>query len=124
MNIIQTSHAPAAIGPYSQAIAHQGLLFCSGQIGLDPETMQVVSWWVEAEIHQVLRNIDAVLQAAWTSKNKILKTTIFLTDLQDFTLVNQWYGTYLDGHLPARSTIQVAGLPKGACVEIECVVSL
>lgn len=118
MNIIQTENAPAAIGPYSQAVIDNGTLYCSGQIGLDPATMQLVDG-LEGQIDQILSNITAVLEAANCSKESIVKTTIFLTNIADFETVNQKYAAFMGDHRPARSTIQVAALPKGALVEIE-----
>jgi 2-iminobutanoate/2-iminopropanoate deaminase len=130
--IVSSPNAPAAIGPYSQAVkasfgppgaAMGGLVFCSGQIPLDPKTGQMVGDGdVEAEAHQVMKNLSAVLEAAGSSLDKVLKTTIFLTDLSDFSKVNGVYGGYFAGITPpARATVQVAALPRGAKVEIELV---
>ena len=120
---IQTADAPAAIGPYSQAIACGNLLFTSGQIALDPRTGELVQGDIAAEIGQVLHNLKAVLAAAGVGFSDVLKTTIFLTDLHDFAEVNALYGAALQGAgvPPARSTVQVSQLPRGARVEIEAV---
>lgn len=122
---VATSEAPRAIGPYSQAVlARAGrLVFCSGQIPLDPRTGELVGAGdVKAETHRVMQNLQAVLAAAGASLAGVVKTTIYLTDLQSFALVNEVYGSYFaGGTLPARATIQVAGLPRGAQVEIDAV---
>ncbi len=121
--LIQSTSAPAAIGPYSQAIEleGQGLIYFSGQIPLDPSTMELAGADVETQTHQVMKNIGAVLQAAGLDYGHIIKTTIFLTAMSDFPAVNDIYASYLNEPFPARSTIQVAGLPKGAQVEIEVI---
>jgi 2-iminobutanoate/2-iminopropanoate deaminase len=119
--IISTSDAPAAIGPYSQAIRAGTMLFCSGQIPLDPKTGQIVSGGIDAQTKRVCDNITAVLKAEGLSFADIVKTTIFLTDLGDFQTVNEIYGKYFSENPPARSTVQVAALPKGAKVEIEAI---
>jgi 2-iminobutanoate/2-iminopropanoate deaminase len=121
MNIISTTKAPAAIGPYSQAIASQGLLFTSGQISLLPETGQMVGATVTAQAQQCLANLAHVLRAGGADINTILKVTIFLINMDDFAAVNTVYEQWLGNHRPARSTVAVAGLPKNALVEIECV---
>ena len=119
-SIVSSADAPAAIGPYSQAVRANGLLFCSGQIPLDPKTGELVPGDIEAQTTQVMKNIQAVLEAAGTSYARIVKTTIFLTNLGDFTRVNAIYASAFEGVAPpARSTVQVAALPKGAQVEIE-----
>ena len=118
---IQTPLAPAAIGPYSQAILAGDLLFVSGQIPLDPQSGNLVTGSIEAETHQVLKNLTAILTAAGTSSADVLRTTIFLTDLSHFAKVNEIYGTYFSPPFPARVTIQVAALPKGAQVEIDAI---
>lgn len=119
--IISTTHAPAAIGPYSQAVAAGGFLYTSGQIALDPTTGAMVTGGVETETRQVLTNLRAVLEAAGASLGSVVKTTIFLADLGDFEKVNALYAEAFAGHTPARSTVQVARLPKDARVEIEAV---
>lgn len=119
---IHTPHAPAAIGPYSQAIRTGDLLFTSGQVALDPVSGQLVSGGISAEISQVMRNLEAVLAAAGLRFDDVLKTTIFLADMGDFAVVNEAYGqAFACGVPPARSTVQVAGLPRGARVEIELI---
>jgi 2-iminobutanoate/2-iminopropanoate deaminase len=119
--IISTSEAPAAIGPYSQAVRSGNFLFCSGQIPLDPKSGQIVSGDIATETRRVLDNIGAVLKAEGLAFQNIVKTTIFLTDLGDFQTVNEVYGSYFKQQHPARSTVQVAALPKGAKVEIEAI---
>jgi 2-iminobutanoate/2-iminopropanoate deaminase len=119
--IISTSDAPAAIGPYSQAVRSGNFLFCSGQIPLDPKSGQIVSGDIATETRRVLDNIGAVLKAEGLAFQNIVKTTIFLTDLGDFQTVNEVYGSYFKQQPPARSTVQVAALPKGAKVEIEAI---
>jgi 2-iminobutanoate/2-iminopropanoate deaminase len=117
---IATSGAPAAIGPYSQAIALDGLLFCSGQLGLDPATGELVDG-VEAQAERSLRNLTAVLDAAGLGWADVVKTTIFLADIGDFAAVNAVYARFMPDPPPARSTVQVAALPKGGRVEIEAI---
>jgi 2-iminobutanoate/2-iminopropanoate deaminase len=119
--IISTSEAPAAIGPYSQAVRSGNFLFCSGQIPLDPKSGQIVPGDIAAQTRRVLENIGAVLKAEGLTFENIVKTTIFLTDLGDFQTVNEIYGSYFKQQPPARSTVQVSALPKGAKVEIEVV---
>ena len=117
---ISTGGAPGALGPYSQAIAADGLVFCSGQLGLDPATGELVEG-VEAQADRALRNLGAVLDAAGLAWADVLKTTIFLADIGDFAAVNAVYGTYMPDPPPARSTVAVKTLPKGALVEIEAI---
>ena len=117
---ISTTGAPGAIGPYSQGIAIDGLLFCSGQLGLDPATGEMVTG-VEAQADRSLRNLAAVLDAAGCTWSDVVKTTIFLADMADFAAVNVIYGTYMPDPPPARSTVQAAALPKGGLVEIEAI---
>jgi 2-iminobutanoate/2-iminopropanoate deaminase len=117
--IISTNEAPAAIGPYSQAVRSGRFLFCSGQIPLDPKSGQIVPGDIDAQTRRVLNNIAAVLRAEGATFEDVVKTTIFLTDLGDFQTVNEIYGSYFKNEPPARSTVQVAALPKGARVEIE-----
>jgi len=118
---ISTSAAPSAIGPYSQGIATDELVFCSGQIGLDPMTGEVVSGGVEAEAERALRNLAAVLDAAGASFADVVKTTIFLADMADFATVNAVYARQMPDPAPARSTFAVAALPRGARIEIEAI---
>ncbi len=117
---LSTAGAPAAIGPYSQAIATDGLVFCSGQLGLDPATGELVEG-VEAQADRAMKNLTAVLDAAGLTLADLLKTTIFLADIADFAAVNAVYGRYMPEPPPARSTVQVAALPKGGLVEIEAI---
>jgi len=117
---IATNGAPAAIGPYSQAITTDGLLFCSGQLGLDPETGELVDG-VEAQAERSLRNLAAVLDAAGLGWVDVVKTTVFLADMADFAAVNAVYARFMPDPPPARSTVQVAALPKGGLVEIDAI---
>jgi 2-iminobutanoate/2-iminopropanoate deaminase len=119
--IISTGEAPAAIGPYSQAVRSGRLLFCSGQIPLDPKSGQLVSGDITAQTRRVLDNIAAVLRAEGLTFDNVVKTTIFLTRLGDFQTVNEVYGSYFKQEPPARSTVQVSALPRGANVEIEVI---
>lgn len=119
--IINTNNAPAPIGPYSQAIAAGNFIFLSGQIPLDPSTGEIVSENIKAETKQVMENIRAVLSEAGVDFNNIVKTSIFLTDMQSFAQVNEVYGTYFTDQFPARETIQVAALPKNVNVEISVI---
>lgn len=121
MKTITTPAAPAAIGPYSQGKIAGNLLFTAGQIPLIPESMEMVTGPIEDQTARVLQNLDAVLAAAGTSWDRVAKTTVFLTDLGDFAAFNAVYEKHLGGSKPARSTVQVAALPKGAKVEIELV---
>jgi 2-iminobutanoate/2-iminopropanoate deaminase len=118
---IQTAEAPAAIGPYSQAIEIGEWVFCSGQIGLDPTTGKIVEGGIEAETRRAMANIRGVLEACGLRFEDVVKTTIFLTDLRDFEIVNRIYGEHLSAPFPARSTVQVAALPRGARIEIEAI---
>ncbi len=117
---VSSQAAPAAIGPYSQAIVSEGLVFCSGQLGLDPATGQLVDG-VEAQAERALRNLSAVLDAAGATLDDVVKTTVFLADLADFAAVNAVYARHVSDPPPARSTVQVAGLPRGGLVEIEAI---
>lgn len=119
--IVDVPNAPLPVGPYSLAVAAGGFVFTSGQIGLVPETGAMISAEVTSQTEQVLRNLAAVLEAAGCSFSDVVKSTIFLTDLSDFAVVNDIYSRALGDARPARSTIQVAALPKGACVEIEMI---
>jgi 2-iminobutanoate/2-iminopropanoate deaminase len=119
--IISTSEAPAAIGPYSQAVRSGNFLFCSGQIPLDPKSGQIVSGDIAAQTRRALDNIGAVLKAEGLAFENIVKTTIFLTNLGDFQTVNEIYGSYFKQEPPARSTVPVSALPKGANIEIEVI---
>ena len=121
LNIIATNTAPAAIGPYSQAVQAGELLFCSGQIPLDPATGELVQGDVTVQAGQVMKNISAMLAAAGAGFEDVIKTTIFLADMADFAAVNEVYGSCFTAHKPARSTVAVKGLPRGALLEIEII---
>ena len=121
---VSTPGAPAAIGPYSQAIKSGQLLFLSGQIPLDPSTGQLVSGGIEAQTRQVFANIDAILQAAGGSFDHVVSATVYVADMNDFAKVNEIYATYFSAPAPARATVQVARLPKDSLVEIQVVASL
>lgn len=121
MDIITSENAPAAVGPYSQAIRAGEFLFCSGQIGLDPHTKMLVGKDIRAQTVQIFKNIRAVLNAAGMDLKDIVKTTVFLKSMDDFPIVNDIYGRELGGHRPARSTVEVARLPLNALIEIECI---
>ena len=118
---VTTQSAPAAIGPYSQGVVAGDWLFVSGQLPLDPETGDFVAGGIEEKTHRVLKNIGAIAEAAGTGLDRVVKTTIFLTDLNHFESVNRIYAEYFNKNLPARSTIQVAALPKGSEIEMEAV---
>jgi 2-iminobutanoate/2-iminopropanoate deaminase len=118
---VSTSGAPAAIGPYSQGIAVDGFVFCSGQIGLDPATGELVPGGVEAQADRALRNLAAVLDAAGLTMADVVKTTVFLADIADFAAVNAVYGRHMPDPPPARSTFAVGALPKGGRVEVEAI---
>jgi 2-iminobutanoate/2-iminopropanoate deaminase len=124
LRAVQTDRAPAAIGPYSQAVVANGFLFTAGQIPLDPATGQVVVGDVTAQTERVLANLAAVLEAAGTSWGSVVKTTVFLNDMNDFPAVNQVYARILGNARPARSTVQVAALPRGVLVEIDAIAAL
>lgn len=121
---IMTDQAPAAIGPYSQAIVAGGFLFTAGQIAIDPASGQLVGGDVKAQTERVLANLAAVLGAAGCSWRHVVKTTVFLQDMNDFPAVNEIYGRILGDARPARSTVQVAGLPRGVAIEIDAVAEL
>lgn len=119
--IIQTENAPKAIGPYSQAVEANGFVFCSGQIPINPQTGELVTGDVGVQTTQVMQNLRAVLKAAGTDFNNVIKTTIFLKSMSDFGIVNEIYGSYFPENPPARATVQAAMLPKDVSVEIECI---
>ncbi len=119
--VIKTEQAPQAIGPYSQAIVANGLVFAAGQIPLDPRTGQAVLGDVRVQTRRVLDNLKAVLEAAGSSMDQVVKTTVFLRELNDFGAMNEIYGEYFKENPPARSTVQVVKLPRDAAVEIEAV---
>ena len=118
---VSTSSAPSAVGPYSQAIATDELVFCSGQVGLDPTSGELVDGGVETQTERALKNLEAVLDAAGCSLGDVVKTTCFLADIADFATFNAIYARFFPNPPPARSTFKVAALPKGALVEIEAV---
>ena len=119
--IVSTENAPGAIGPYSQAIKANGMIFCSGQIPIDPATGEFVEGGVVEQTEQVFKNLIAVLEAGGTSLEGVVKTTVFLADMNDFGAMNEVYGRYFDTNKPARATVQAARLPRDARVEIECI---
>lgn len=121
MTIVSSENAPKAIGPYSQAIRAGGFLFCSGQIPLDPKTGAIVSGGIEAETRQTLENLTAVLNAGGATWDNVVKATIYLVDLADFAVVNRIYEERVGAAPPARVTVQVAALPRGAAVEIDAI---
>jgi 2-iminobutanoate/2-iminopropanoate deaminase len=119
--IIRTEEAPSPVGPYSQAVLCNGFIFCSGQIALDPLTGILKDQDIESETTQVMENLKAVLSHAGSSLGQVVKTTIFLSDMKDFTRMNEVYGSYFTDKPPARSTVQVSALPKGARIELDCI---
>ena len=121
---IHTDHAPAAIGPYSQAIVADGWVFCSGQIPLDPDTMELVEGTIDEQTDRALSNLSEVLQAAGSSLQHVVKTTVFLADMNDFAAMNKVYEKHFGEHRPARAAVQAAALPKFCNVEIECIARL
>ncbi len=121
---VVSPHAPKAIGPYSQAVKVGPWVFCSGQLGMDPETGQLVPGGIEAETRQALTNLQRVLEAAGASLDHVVKVTVFLQDIGDFAKMNEIYSTFFQAPYPARAAVQVAALPKGARVEIEAIAYL
>jgi 2-iminobutanoate/2-iminopropanoate deaminase len=119
--IVASASAPAAIGPYSQAVKVGGMVYCSGQIALDPATMQMVGNTAAEQAERVLQNLEAVLRAAGSSFDQVVRTTIYLVSMADFAAVNEVYGKRFPGHKPARATVAVKELPKGGLVEIDCI---
>jgi 2-iminobutanoate/2-iminopropanoate deaminase len=119
--IVQTPAAPPAIGPYSQAIVAGDLIFCSGQIPLDPATGEIVEGGIEEQTHRVLKNLRAVLESAGSGLEHVLKTTVFLKRMDDFAAMNAVYATYFPDAPPARSTVEVSRLPRNVLIEIECI---
>jgi 2-iminobutanoate/2-iminopropanoate deaminase len=120
-DVIATDQAPQAIGPYSQAIRAQGLIFTSGQVAIDPATQQVIAGNVSAQTDRVLKNLAAILQASGSSLDKVLRCTVFLKNMGDFAAMNEVYGRYFKRTPPARSTVEVARLPKDVLVEIDVI---
>lgn len=123
MKPIKTHQAPAAIGPYSQGVCVGDFVFCSGQIGIDPSSGELVGDQVEQQTVQIFKNIHAILQKAGLTPGDIVKTTVFLKNMDDFSRMNAVYERCLKSHKPARSTVEVSRLPKNALVEIECIVT-
>ncbi len=121
---VTTDKAPGAIGPYSQAVKAGGMVFCSGQIPIDPSTGEFVSDVVSEQTDQVLKNLGEVLTAAGTGLSNVVKTTVFLTDMNDFAEMNEVYSRFFNENKPARATVQAAALPRGARVEIDCIAVL
>jgi len=121
---VHTEKAPAAIGPYSQAVLSGGFLFCSGQIPIDPATGKMVEGGIEIQTERVLRNLAAVLESGGASLQTVVKTTVYLADLSDFSAMNGVYGTFFTENPPARATIEAAKLPAGALVEIDAIASV
>jgi 2-iminobutanoate/2-iminopropanoate deaminase len=121
LEVVATDHAPKAIGPYSQAIGIDGLVFTAGQVALDPKTGELMGKTAAEQTEQVMKNLAAVLAAAGTDLGNVVKTTVFLADMADFTAMNEVYARHFGTHKPARSTVQAAGLPRGARVEIEVI---
>ena len=118
---VATDHAPKAIGPYSQAIVADGVVYTAGQVALDPKSGELVGATVQEQTEQVLKNLSAVLAGAGSSLGQVVKTTVYLADMADFSGMNEVYARHFGGHRPARSTVQAAGLPKGARVEIDAI---
>lgn len=124
LGVVATAAAPQAIGPYSQAIVTNGLIFTAGQIALDPQRMELVGTTTAEQTEQVLQNLRAVLEAAGARLEDVVKTTVYLADMADFPAMNEVYGRHFGAHKPARSTVQAAALPKGARVEIDVIAVL
>lgn len=124
MQLIQTDRAPKAIGPYSQAVRYENLLFISGQIAIDPTTNQFIGGDIRQQTVRVLENIKAIVEEAGLNLNHVIKTTIYLKNMGDFPVVNEIYGQYFKDHKPARATVEVSRLPKDALIEIEAIAGL
>jgi 2-iminobutanoate/2-iminopropanoate deaminase len=122
--IVATEHGPKAIGPYSQAVKANGFVFTAGQVALDPATGSMVGTEIKAQTERVMENLKGIVEAAGSSLHKVVKTTVFLKDMNDFAAMNEIYARYFPSAPPARSTVEVARLPKDACVEIEVVALL
>jgi len=121
LKVVQTDRAPKAIGPYSQAIVSGDLIFCAGQVALDPKTGELVSGDIREQTRRVLDNLAAVLETAGAGLDRVTKTTVFLTDFAEFAAMNEVYAERFGAHRPARSTVQISTLPKGARIEVECI---
>ncbi len=124
MQMIETDKAPKAIGPYSQAVRHDNLIFISGQIAIDPKTQEFIGGDIKQQTRRIMENIKGILEEVNLNFNHILKTTIYLKNIEDFPAVNEVYGEYFTDYKPARATIEVSNLPKGALVEIEAIVGI
>jgi 2-iminobutanoate/2-iminopropanoate deaminase len=122
--IISTERAPKAIGPYSQAVISNGWAFLSGQIPLDPTTNQIIEGGIGVQTERVLENLKSVLEAAGSSLDRVVKTTVYLKDMGEFAIMNEVYGRYFTGNAPARATVEVARLPRDVRVEIDCIASV
>lgn len=121
LEFVATASAPAAIGPYSQAVKVNGFIYSAGQIALDPQSMEIIKGGIREQTERVMKNLKAVLEAAGSDLSKVVKTTVFLIDMSDFTAMNEVYAAAFGSHKPARSTVAVSGLPRGVRVEIEVV---
>jgi 2-iminobutanoate/2-iminopropanoate deaminase len=122
MQMIETDKAPKAIGPYSQGIIYEGIIFLSGQIAIDPKTQKFINGDIKQQTKQVMENIKGILEELNLDFDHVIKTTIYLKNIDDFPVVNEIYGSYFDEYKPARSTVEVSNLPKGALIEIEAIV--
>ncbi|MEI7580083.1 MAG: Rid family detoxifying hydrolase [bacterium] len=120
MNFITSANAPKAVGPYSQAVTQDRFIFCSGQIGIDPTTGTLVTG-IENQVKQVLKNLAAVLKEAGSAKEDVIKTTVYVVNMDDYPVLNQLYAEFFGEHKPARATVSVSKLPAGALVEIDCI---
>jgi len=121
LKVVQTDRAPKAIGPYSQAIVSGDLIFCAGQVALDPKTGELVSGDIREQTRRVIDNLAAVLETAGSGLDRVTKTTVFLTDFAEFSAMNEVYAERFGAHRPARSTVQISTLPRGARIEVECI---
>lgn len=124
LGVVSTAQAPAAIGPYSQAVKAGSLVFCSGCIPLSPETMEIISGGIEEQTQQALKNLKAVVEASGSELGKVVKTTVFLKNMNDFATVNGIYANFFGDHKPARSAVEVSRLPRNVLVEVEAITSL
>jgi 2-iminobutanoate/2-iminopropanoate deaminase len=118
---VNTDHGPKAIGPYSQAVKANGFVFVSGQVALDPKTQQLIEGGITQQTERVMENLKGIVEASGSTMAKVVKTTVFLSDMNDFTAMNEIYGRYFPSHPPARATVQVSRLPKDVKVEIEVI---
>lgn len=122
--VISTTAAPQAVGPYSQAIAANGFIFCSGQVAFEPSTMELVKGSITDETTRCVKNLEIILKEAGSDLSKVVKTTIYVTNIDDFAEVNEAYGSFFPSDPPARATVGIAALPKGARVEIDCIATI